>query len=107
VVFISICGVEPITGNCAEYSMLGFGPGLIHCASNVLFLDPPTTMDQPDRPLIAAGVSFVLIAAAWAYSAMASRVRINEPPILPGSVPLLGHALAFGKDSGKLFTEAR
>jgi hypothetical protein len=81
-------------------------PGVI-CASNVSFLDPPTTMDQLDRSLIAAGVSFVLIAAAWAYSASVSRVRVNEPPVLPGSVPLLGHALAFGKDSSKLFIEAR
>jgi len=71
------------------------------------FLDPPATMDQLDRSLIAAGVSFVLIAAAWAYSATVSRVRINEPPVLPGSIPLLGHALAFGKDSSKLFIEAR
>jgi hypothetical protein len=64
-------------------------------------------MDQLDRPLIAAGVSFVLIAAAWAYSARVSRVRINEPPVLPGSVPLLGHALALGKNSNNLFTKAR
>ena len=64
-------------------------------------------MDQLRRPIIAAGISSVLIAAAWAYSAKVSRVRINEPPVLPGSIPFLGHALAFGKDSSKLFIEAR
>lgn len=70
-------------------------------------LDSPRIMEHIDRPLIAAGVSFLLVAAAWAYTANASRVRTDEPPVLPGTVPILGHALAFGKNSSQLFINAR
>lgn len=63
--------------------------------------------DQLDRSLVAAGVSLALIGLAWSYSSKVARVRPNEPPLLPGTVPILGHALKFGKDSNKLYIEAR
>lgn len=32
--------------------------------------------------------------------------RKNEPPVLPGGLPFLGHALDFSKDSSKLYSKA-
>lgn len=63
--------------------------------------------DQIDRSIVAAGVSLALIGLAWTYSSKSARVRPNEPPMLPGSLPILGHALRFGKDANKVYIEAR
>ncbi|KAG9040575.1 hypothetical protein FS842_002984, partial [Serendipita sp. 407] len=36
-----------------------------------------------------------------------SQTKPGEPPLLPGTLPLLGHALSFNKDSNKLYEVAR
>ncbi|KAG8769949.1 hypothetical protein FRC20_001720 [Serendipita sp. 405] len=55
-------------------------------------------------PLVATG--FVVIAATVVITQYGKRMRPNEPPLLPGGIPIFGHALAFGKNPSKLFEEA-
>lgn len=68
----------------------------------------PIKLENLDIPLVIAGVSTLIVAAAWFMSWNAKSTNAaNEPPVLPGSLPILGHALAFGKSSSKVHQAAK
>jgi hypothetical protein len=66
----------------------------------------PIQLENIDIPLVIAGVSTIIVAAAW-FGRWKPTNAANEPPLLPGGLPILGHALSFGKDSSKLFQFAK
>jgi hypothetical protein len=41
------------------------------------------------------------------YARKVNRINDGEPPLLPGALPVLGHALAFLKDNNKVYEAAR
>ncbi|KAG8750845.1 hypothetical protein FRC14_000173 [Serendipita sp. 396] len=49
----------------------------------------------------------VLVVILVRQSFKVSQTKPGEPPLLPGTLPLLGHALSFNKDSNKLYEVAR
>ncbi|CCA68432.1 related to cytochrome p450, putative-Talaromyces stipitatus [Serendipita indica DSM 11827] len=62
--------------------------------------------------LLTATNGFILLGTVLAgyvirLSVKGSQTRPGEPPLLPGAVPLLGHALKFGSDSNGLYENAR
>lgn len=61
-------------------------------------------------PLPLAGVGVTIILFTWVYTSLVQpslTIYPGEPPLLPGAVPILGHALAFNKDSSKVHAFAR
>ena len=49
----------------------------------------------------------LLISVGLHYASKVNRVNEGEPPLLPGALPVFGHALAFLKDTNKLYETAR
>ncbi len=49
----------------------------------------------------------VLVSVGLHYASKVNRVNEGEPPLLPGALPVFGHALAFMKDTNKLYETAR
>ncbi|KAG8834044.1 hypothetical protein FRC17_009682 [Serendipita sp. 399] len=61
-------------------------------------------LESTNIPLVITG--FAVIVASVAATQYGKRMRPNEPPLLPGGVPIFGHALAFGKNPSKVFEAA-
>jgi hypothetical protein len=49
----------------------------------------------------------LIISIGLYYASKVNRVNEGEPPLLPGALPLFGHALAFLKDTNKPYETAR
>jgi hypothetical protein len=49
----------------------------------------------------------LLISVGLYYAHKVNRVHEGEPPLLLGALPIFGHALAFLKDSKKVYETAR
>lgn len=49
----------------------------------------------------------LLVSIGLHYASKVNRVNEGEPPLLPGALPVFGHALAFMKDANKLYETAR
>ena len=49
----------------------------------------------------------LLVCIGLHYARKINRVHEGEPPLLPGALPIFGHALALLKDTNKVFEAAR
>jgi hypothetical protein len=49
----------------------------------------------------------LIVSVGLHYASKVNRVSEGEPPLLPGALPVFGHALAFMKDTNKLYEIAR
>jgi hypothetical protein len=49
----------------------------------------------------------LLVSIGLHYALKVNRIREGEPPLLPGALPIFGHALAFLKDNNKVYETAR
>ena len=49
----------------------------------------------------------LLVSIGLHYARKVNRIHDGEPPLLPGALPIFGHALAFMKDSNKVYETAR
>ena len=54
---------------------------------------------------VAIGTSIVFIGLN--YARKVNRIQDGEPPLLPGALPIFGHALAFLRNSNKVYETAR
>lgn len=70
----------------------------------------PIQVQNIDLPLAIAGISTVILTVArfskW-NTVKAAKSDAVEPPLLPGGLPILGHALAFNNDSSKVHQAAK
>jgi hypothetical protein len=64
-----------------------------------------TLSTRQDLVYITLGV--LLITIGFHYASKVNRVNEGEPPLLPGALPVFGHALAVLKDTNKLYETAR
>jgi hypothetical protein len=49
----------------------------------------------------------LLVPIGLHYARKVNRIQDGEPPLLPGALPIFGHALAFLRDSNKVYEAAR
>jgi hypothetical protein len=49
----------------------------------------------------------LLVSIALHYARKVNHIDDGEPPLLPGALPIFGHALAFLKNSNKIYETAR
>jgi hypothetical protein len=59
------------------------------------------------RDIVYVTVGTVVVSLGLHYARKVNRVADGEPPLLPGALPILGHALTFLKDSNKVYETAR
>jgi hypothetical protein len=52
-------------------------------------------------------IGALIISIGLHYASKFNRINDGEPPLLPGAHPVLGHALAFMKNSNKVYETAR
>lgn len=65
-----------------------------------------TSIGTVDLPLVISAFSLLVVFIAWLHTT-SKRKSGDEPPLLPGSWPILGHALTFLKDSSLVHRTAR
>jgi hypothetical protein len=56
--------------------------------------------------LITSAVGTIITSFAVHFALRTTRIQPGEPPLLPGALPLLGHAIRYGKGANKIFHEA-
>lgn len=60
-----------------------------------------------NTPLVASTVGAVVVGLVVNHWLRRDNLRPNEPVLLPGSLPIFGHAIEFGKDANKLYLRVR
>jgi hypothetical protein len=48
-----------------------------------------------------------IVSAGLHYASKVNHINEGEPPLLPGALPVLGHALAFMKQRNKVYEKVR
>jgi hypothetical protein len=69
-------------------------------------------IQQADVGELLAGTSAIALIVLWAVFSMGKVWKgaydgMPEPPMLPGYIPILGHAISWFKDSSKIHQRAR
>lgn len=59
------------------------------------------------RDLLYATVGALVVSFTLHYASRVNRINEGEPPLLPGALPLFGHALSFVRDNNKVYETAR
>jgi hypothetical protein len=59
------------------------------------------------QDIIYVTLGALLVSIGLHYARKVNRVHDGEPPLLPGALPIFGHAFAFMRDSNKVFETAR
>jgi hypothetical protein len=57
--------------------------------------------------LVCIVLGALIVSVGLYYASKVNQVNEGEPPLLPGALPVFGHALAFLKDTNKLYETAR
>jgi hypothetical protein len=52
-------------------------------------------------------IGVLIVSIGLYYARKVNHINDGEPPLLPGALPILGHTLAFMKDSNKVYETAR
>jgi len=66
---------------------------------------PATLLAHKEIVYITLGT--LLASLGLHYASKVNRVSEGEPPLLPGALPLFGHALSFIRNSNKVYEKAR
>jgi hypothetical protein len=59
------------------------------------------------KNIVYVALGALLVPIGLHYARKVNRIQDGEPPLLPGALPIFGHALAFLRDSNKVYEAAR
>jgi hypothetical protein len=59
------------------------------------------------QSIVYVALGTLLVSIGLHFGHKVNRIQDGEPPLLPGALPCFGHALAFLKDSSKIYKTAR
>jgi len=57
--------------------------------------------------LITSALGTIVTGLIINFALKTTRIQRDEPPLLPGALPFLGHIIQYGKDTNKVYDEAR
>ncbi|PVF99806.1 cytochrome P450 [Serendipita vermifera] len=66
-----------------------------------------TTLEGLDLSKAAAGLTVAIVTLLWLQHNASKRKKVNEPDLLPGSLPFIGHLLKFANDPNGIYQIAR
>jgi hypothetical protein len=59
------------------------------------------------QSIVYATIGTLIVSITLYYARKVNRIDDGEPPLLPGALPIFGHALAFLRDANKVYEVAR
>jgi hypothetical protein len=59
------------------------------------------------KNIVYAAVGTSIVSIGLHYAHKVNHIHDGEPPLLPGALPIFGHALAFLRNSNKVYEAAR
>jgi hypothetical protein len=59
------------------------------------------------QSIVYVSIGTLIVPMGLHYARKVNRIHDGEPPLLPGALPIFGHALAFLRDSNKVYEAAR
>lgn len=64
-------------------------------------------MGETNYPLLVGVGSLLITVVLWSQLRKLNAVTAGEPPMLPGGLPVLGHAVSLVRDASALHARAR